>query len=606
MHYDRDSVAVRVADHVRVVTEEPHRQALSRSALAGYGCSDCAGGRALGSKPRRRRRPDAPFEGMRPDAPRDTPDPATRQARARRGWLPVHRFAHEVSGSTRYNQAGMDEQAGERFDSWKEIAAYLKRGARTVQRWEREEGLPVHRLVHGKLGSVYAYRAELDRWWAQRSADLAPQEPAADPSVAVLPFADMSRERDQAYFCEGIAEEIRSALSRVEGLRVASRTSAHLSRTGAAIDGRQVSRRLHVRTLLEGSVRKLEGCVRIAVQLSDARTGYQLWSAQYDHQTRDIFAIQEEIARAVVAALRLALTPPQAARMWRPGTREVRAYDCYLRGRKAYEQFSTHDVQTAIQFFSRAVEIDPSYPQAHAGLADCWSYLYLYHDRSDANRMNAEATSLRAVTLDPDSAQAQASRGLALSLSGRNEEAERAFETAVRLDPDLYEAHYFYARHAFASGQAQKALSLYEEAMRVRPEDYQAPLLAAQIYDDLKRPEDGAAVRRLGIERARRYLELEPDDARALYSAANGLAALGEGDQAREWAERACALRPDDGMVLYNVACVFSLLGLSERALESLDSAVRSGLRQRGWYEHDSNLDPLRSYQRFQDLLRQL
>jgi len=99
----------------------------------------------------------------------------------------------------------MEEQAGERFDSWKEIAAYLKRGARTVQRWEREEGLPVHRLVHGKLGSVYAYRAELDRWWAQRSASLAPQEPAAGPSVAVLPFADMSRERDQAYFCEGMA-----------------------------------------------------------------------------------------------------------------------------------------------------------------------------------------------------------------------------------------------------------------------------------------------------------------------------------------------------------------------------------------------------------------
>jgi TolB-like protein/Flp pilus assembly protein TadD len=506
----------------------------------------------------------------------------------------------------RYNRSCVEERAGERFDSWKEIAAYLKRGARTVQRWEREEGLPVHRLVHGKLGSVYAYRAELDRWWAQRSADLAPQEAGAEPSVAVLPFADMSRERDQAYFCEGIAEEIRNALSRVEGLRVASRTSAFFSRAGGAADTREISRRLHVRTLLEGSVRQAGDCVRIAVQLSDAHTGYQLWAEQYDRQTRDIFAVQEEIARAVVSALRLALTPPQAARMWRPGTREVRAYDCYLRGRKFYEQFATQDVETAIQFFSRAVEIDPAYPQAHAGLADCWSYLYLYHDRSEANRASAESASLRAVTLDPESAQAQASRGLALSLSGRHEEAERAFEAAVRLDPGLFEAHYFYARHAFVCGQAQKALRLYEEAMRVRPEDYQAPLLAAQIYDDLQRTEEGAAARRIGIERARRHLEIDTDDARALYMAANGMAALGEPDQAREWAQRACALRPHDGMVLYNVACVFSLLGLPEPALDSLERAVRSGLRQRGWYEHDSNLDPLRSHQRFQVLLREL
>ena len=140
----------------------------------------------------------------------------------------------------------------------------------------------------------------------------------------------------------------------------------------------------------------------------------------------------------------------------------------------------------------------------------------------------------------------------------------------------------------------------------MRPEDYQAPLLAAQIYDDCHRVEDGAAARRIGVERARRYLELDPDDARALYMAANGMAALGECEDAREWAQRACALRPHDGMVLYNVACVFSLLGLPDLALDSLEQAVRNGLKQRGWYEHDSNLDPLRSHQRFQALLRDL
>jgi adenylate cyclase len=497
------------------------------------------------------------------------------------------------------------DREDERLDSWKEIAAYLKRGARTVQRWEREEGLPVHRLQHETLGSVYAYRSELDRWWAARTPGGTAPPAAGEASVAVLPFADMSQERDQAYFCEGIAEEITNALGRVEGLRVASRTSAFHFRPGTA-EGREIARRLRVRTLLEGSVRKSGDRVRISVQLDDAQTGYQLWASRYDRDMRDIFAVQDEIARAVVGALRLALTPPQAARLWRPGTRDPGAYDGYLRGRALYEEYGTREVEAAIPFFSRAVEIDPLYPQAYAGLADCWSYLYLYRERSESNRCNADRASLQAVTLDPESAQAQASRGLALSISGRNGEAERAFEEAIRLDPSLFEAHYFYARHAFATGQAPKALRLYEEAMRARPEDYQSPLLAAQIYDDDARPGEAAAARRLGVERATRRLELEPDDARALYMAANGLAALGESDRAREWAQRARALRPDDGMVLYNVACVLALLGLPEDALECLDEAVRNGLRQRGWYEHDSNLDPLRSHQRFQKLLLEL
>ncbi len=420
-----------------------------------------------------------------------------------------------------------------------------------------------------------------------------------------MPFADMSPERDQAYFCEGVAEEITSALARVEGLHVASRTSAFACRPGK-VDPREIARRLRVQTLLEGSVRKSGDRLRVTVRLDDAHSGYQLWAGRYDRGMRDIFAVQDEIARAVVGALRVTLTPPQAARLWRPGTLDASAYDCYLRGRALYERYGTHDVEAAIPFFSRAVEIDPSYPPAHAGLADCWSYLYLYRDRSEENRAAAESASQQAVRLDPGSAQAQASRGLALSIAGRVEEAERAFEEAVRLDPDLFEAHYFYARHAFASGQAAKALALYEEAMRVRPEDYQAPLLAAQIYDDAGRHADAAAARRTGAERAAKSLDLDASDARALYMAANGLAALGDTARAREWAQRARALRPDDGMVLYNVACVFALLGMTEEALDCLDDAVHCGLRQKGWYEHDSNLDALRPHQRFQDVLRRL
>jgi TolB-like protein/cytochrome c-type biogenesis protein CcmH/NrfG len=498
-----------------------------------------------------------------------------------------------------------------RLDSWKEIAAYLKRGVRTVQRWEREENLPVHRLQHEKAGTVYAYKHELDAWWTAR-AEREPEPPppcenrmAPDASVAVLPFTDMSREKDQEYFCEGIAEEIINALCKVKGLRVASRTSAFQFK-GSAAGTCEIARRLGVSTVLEGSVRKSGGQLRITVQLADAADGCHLWSARHDREVRDIFAIQDEIAQNVAESLKVTLTPNEQAALKHPPTTNVQAYDCYLRGRSYFFKFGKQDVEFAVQLFSRAIELDPSYAQAYAGLADCWSYTYLYVERSDVSRRHADAASGKAVELAPDSAQAWASRALSLSLSGRDTEARDAFEAAIRLDPNLFEAHYFYARHCFVQGEAEKAVHFYERAMALRPEDYQSPLLCAQIYDDLGRTQDARAARERGVAVAERHLEMNPDDARAMYMAANGLVALGERTRGRQWAERALRMRPEDSMLLYNVGCIYSMLGLSGEALDCLEKAVRNGLRQKGWFEHDNNLDPLRTHPRFQQVMRSL
>jgi adenylate cyclase len=460
---------------------------------------------------------------------------------------------------------------------------------------------------HDQGSTVYAYQSELDAWLARQPATAVapPREQESAASIAVLPFTDMSREKDQEYFCEGMAEEIINALSRLKGLRVASRTSAFQFRKTAA-DSREIGRRLRVGTLLEGSVRRAENRLRIAVQLTDAESGYQLWSGCYEREMRDIFAVQDEIAQNIVQTLRLTLTAEERGALQKAPTTDVQAYDYYLRGRKFYYLFSRRDVEFAIQLFSQAVELDPAYVLAHAGLADCWSYTYLFGERTETARQHADAASLRAVELDPESAQAQASRGIALALYHRDEEAEKAFEAAIRLDPNLFEAHYFYARHSFAGGDPQKALRLYEQAMRVRPEDYQSPLLVGQIYDDLGRPQDARASRERGVRIAEEHLKLNPNDARAVYMAANGLAALGERQRAREWAQRALAMKPDEPMVLYNVACIYALLGLVEEAIDCLEKAARNNLVQKGWLEHDSNLDPLRTHPRFPSLLRLL
>jgi tetratricopeptide (TPR) repeat protein len=263
-------------------------------------------------------------------------------------------------------------------------------------------------------------------------------------------------------------------------------------------------------------------------------------------------------------------------------------------------------MEFALRMFSQAIELDSGYARAWAGIADCCSFLFMYAGNRKEHQEQADNASLKAIELDPESAEAHASRGIALSLKGDHDAAEKAFETATRLDPLLFEAYYFYARFSFAQGKREKAIELYAKAGEVHPHDYQAPLLAAQTYDDLGRKEDAEAARRRGIQLAEARLKLNPDDVRALYMGATGLVALGEVDKGLEWAGQALAMDPDEAMVLYNVACIQSLAGRVEDAIDTLEHAVRNGLTQKGWLEHDSNLDPLRGDPRYNSLIRLL
>ena len=298
--------------------------------------------------------------------------------------------------------------------------------------------------------------------------------------------------------------------------------------------------------------------------------------------------------------------PRESAGFRAPSTADIRAYDCYLRGRNFYYRYSPRDVRFALEMFSQAAAIDPAFAQAYAGLADCWSYLYLHAERSDAVREKAQWASSKAVEMDPGSAQAQASHGLSLSLSGQDAEAERAFAEAMRLDAGLFEAHYFHARHCFARGRLEEAVLSYEKAMEAVPGDFQSPLLVAQSFEALGRAAEAGAARRRGIEAAERHLLLNPDNARAVYMAANGFAGLGDFSQARAWAGRALQMAPQDPMTLYNAGCVYSMIGDADEAIGCLEGAVRGGLTHKGWYENDGNLDPLRGHPRFVALLEEL
>lgn len=249
--------------------------------------------------------------------------------------------------------------------------------------------------------------------------------------------------------------------------------------------------------------------------------------------------------------------------------------------------------------FSKAIEIDPSYALAHAGIADCHSFLFLNASRTDENRDGALRASLRALELDPELAEAHNARGQALFTCERYDEARRSFEQAIELNPNLFDAYLSYARTCFASGLAEEAAQRYEQAIDVHPDDYQARLLLGFVYSKLGLSADAEAARRAGVRLVEERLEFDPYDVRALYLAANGLVALGERERGLEWTRRALSIEPHEPMLLYNAACIHCIAGREEDALGFLEEAVRSGFSNRGWLRHDVDLDPLRESPRF-------
>jgi serine/threonine protein kinase/Flp pilus assembly protein TadD len=424
-------------------------------------------------------------------------------------------------------------------------------------------------------------------------------------SIAVLPFADMSPSKDQDYFCEGIAEEIINALTKIDALQVASRSSAFAFK-GKNQDIRQVGEQLNVATVMEGSVRKAGNRIRITAQLIKVTDGYHLWSERYDRDLEDVFAVQDEIAANIVKALRVVLTDDEKRAIERPRAGSVEAYEYYLRGRQFFHQFREKALQFARRMFSRAIELDPDYALAYAGIADCSSQLYKYWDASAANLEQAESASRRALALAPDLAEAHAARGFALTLGGSHEEANREFETALRLNPKLYEAYLYYGNSRFAEGKSQEAAELYVQASEVRPEDYQAIALAGLSYAALGNEAAARDAFDKSIIRAQRQIELYPDDARALYLGAISLCRLGRIQEGLDWGNQALALDPEDSGVLYNIACLYSVAGRTEQAFDLLERAVQNGFGHREWIEHDPDFVTLRDQPRFRALIDRL
>jgi serine/threonine protein kinase/Flp pilus assembly protein TadD len=425
---------------------------------------------------------------------------------------------------------------------------------------------------------------------------------ASDKSVAVLYFENLSGSKDDEYFRDGMTEDIITELSKIKELQIFPR-SAVLAYRDKPVTGPQVGRELNAACVLSGSLRRAGNRLRITAQLIRAQTGHSIWAERYDRELKDVFEVQDEIARSISQALRIKLSPQEEKAIARRQTDNPQAYDYYLRGRQFFHQFRKKGFDFARQMFARAIVIDPQYARAYAGVADCCSFLYMYWDSSDDNLNEAEAASRKALELDPELAEAHAAAGLAFALRKNFEKAQQEFEAAIRLDSKLYEAYYFYARTSFQRGDLMKAAELYEQAAKLNPDDYQAVSLLVPVYHGLGRPKEAAATEERALKLIEKHIDAHSDDPRALYLGAGILARMGHHEKSFNWATRALAADPEETSILYNVACVYSLLGRSEEALNCLEKAMTHGTFFKNWAAKDSDLDSLRSHPRFLAML---
>lgn len=362
-----------------------------------------------------------------------------------------------------------------RLNSWKEIAAYLGKDVRTVQRWEAREGLPIHRKPHDKLSSVYAYEAEIDSWWDQGSHPNPVGRPTETthkrPTLIVLPLRNLSGDPEQEYFSDGLTGELISQIGRLGPTQlgvIASASAMKYKQSKKGID--QIRRELGVSHVLEGSVRRVGDRVRVAVTLVQTADQTGLWSEAYDRDLSDILKLQTELAATVAENIAREIT-----QHYRSNSSSVSpdAYNAYLQGRYLWNRRTRDTLQKAIVFFEEAIRHDPRYANPYAGLADCYGLMTSVQIGAipPAEGMpRAIAAAERALKIDPSLAEAYASLGLARLWYGWDWPAAGAcFKRALELNPSDISARQWYAGYLHTIGKGESALAELGKALELDP-----------------------------------------------------------------------------------------------------------------------------------------
>jgi adenylate cyclase len=418
------------------------------------------------------------------------------------------------------------------------------------------------------------------------------------PSIAVLPFTDMSADSNQEHFCDGLTEELLNVLTCIPGLRVASRTSS-FSVKGKQIALKDIAEKFDVQHILEGSVRKAGNRIRVTAQLIEAGTDAHLWSETYDRELDDIFAIQDDISARILEKLKLDFGPD---RTFASDTDSAKAYEFYLRGRGYIISKGVRDVELAAEMFQKAVELDAGFVRAWVNLAETGAIYAVFYGKQDQWLKYSAAAGDKLMEIAPDRAESFLACGFSRMAAGDFEASERNFLRAVELDSTLDIAYHYLARSQQHQGKMQSAAENYINATNRNPDDFESPSIVTTVFERLGDEKNIQKYARISVERAERNLRDYPDNQRAYYLGSGSLESIGELERGREWIGKALALSPDDSATQYNAACFYARIGELDLALDCLEGSIFSLT----WIQNDPDLDALRDHPRYQAVIDSL
>lgn len=427
-----------------------------------------------------------------------------------------------------------------------------------------------------------------------------------EKSIAVLYFENMNPGGDNDYFCAGITEDIITDLSKIRELKVVSRADV-LPFRNKEVNTRQVGEALRVNYILEGSVRTVGNRIRITAQLISVQDSYHLWADRFDRLVEDIFDVQNEVSQKIAEALKISLSETERELLARKPTDDLRAYDAYMQAREFLNRKGKRNTEQAIRMFENALEIDPRFASAYAGLAEAYSAMYEYYDGDPIWLGNAIEIEQQALSLDPDSLDAQFGIAMVYFHQRRFVESKRTIEGILKQNSDFYPGHLRLGMIAELSGDLEGAKKRYRRAAELKPQDEDAWRFLVGVYRKLGNDEAAQEAALKVIEVTSRKLEASHEDIIVMSRLAEAYARFGGKEEAHATLRRVFELEPDDGLAVYNCSCAFALLGEKRSAMVSLRRAFENGFRNVAhWAKTDSAFEALRTDSEFRQLLAEL
>jgi serine/threonine protein kinase len=420
-------------------------------------------------------------------------------------------------------------------------------------------------------------------------------------SIAVLYFQNLSGAKEDEYFRDGVTEDVITELSKIEGLNTFSRSTV-LAFRDKPVTTAQIGQQIGAAYVLEGSLRRAGERLRINAQLVDTKTDHPIWSERYDREMKDVFAVQDEIARQIADALRVKLSPQEQEALAAKPTANLQAYDVYLRAKSYARRLTRQDSEFALQMYESAVAQDPEFALAYAAIANVCAMYHYNYERGASWIDRARAAAEKANALQPDLPEARVAQAWILYARGEYEDAKRVVKAVVERKADTEGAYYLLLRSLFAAGEYQEIAQIAERAVEASGNDYNVFIPISNALSALGKQEALKSMRYRQIQAFEAHLRQVPEDARARILLAGAYADDGRSEDAVREASLAMVLRPNEATVLYNAACTFCAMSRRAEALDALQRAWRAGFRDADWARRDPDLESLHGDPEFEKL----